>query len=494
MDTAVFYPLQIYIPGILKYHTWNGKHMGFQPAQKNIQIQRRIRIHGLQGKQRCHRGLFRFRFRFRLSVAFLVDAIFVFILLYQRRTPLLGNKINGFACPPVTVFNRCGWVMTGQGFQRPIGHKHKIAMKRAQGILSTRGLEIGGIYACLGLHCLYHLGQGDSLSVSGGIWKSSKITDGLKMDPPHMGGPCQAKTDDMTHLVMVYSRYQGGDQHHGKVLGTAIGNGLLFDGLEGSSPEGPMDRIIHSVKLQKNAVKPCLFQIFDKGFILCKAKAIGVELDKTEPHLLAHGNDLGQIIPYSGFSSGKLDIAAAAGILPDFPIPLSYPVKSRIGNGASSVGKTDRTVKVASPGNLQQSRAGTLPVLGTDTAVKGASPLHPGAVPCWSGRGFGPDPAFHIREALPDQGTYLSMFRTRLNQKNTLFFLYAPGLNLFQTMRAEAPGMGQHPLLIRHHRIQASLPAFVSKAQPRPVYCQMSSSFGNSGSMPFSTSSCITLS
>ena len=81
-----------------------------------------------------------------------------------------------------------------------------------------------------GLLCngLNHLGKGDPILVDRGVGIAAKITDGLKMNPPDVGGIVQAKPNDLSDVMIIYTRYQRRHQHHPQIKFPAVGHGLGF--------------------------------------------------------------------------------------------------------------------------------------------------------------------------------------------------------------------------------------------------------------------------
>ena len=147
-------------------------------------------------------------------------------------------------------------------------------------------------------------------------------------------------------------------------------------------------------------------------------------MDQRETACFGHADDLGKIVPYRGFSAGKLHIARP-GSLPEAIHLKGDTLKGRFRrNLFSGAGITDGATQIAPSRHFNQPRTGMLGMIRAQPAVERttALPLHE-RMPGMRGR-LVADPRPEIRHTAPYGNGKNTVLRALLTQKNggdTLF-------------------------------------------------------------------------
>lgn len=99
-------------------------------------------------------------------------------------------------------------------------------------------------------------------------------------------------------------------------------------------------------------------------------------------------------------------------------------------------------MQIAAPGDFNKGSTGMLPMIGTETAVKGTAPVDGGEGLAGGGRPLRSKPVGKRYRAPPDHRFEAAVFRTFFDQIDRIAYLFAAGRKAEKTDRAEAYRQG----------------------------------------------------
>ena len=141
---------------------------------------------------------------------------------------------------------------------------------------------------------------------------AAEIGYGLNMHAPHMGGIIQGEADYISKLTVVYAGGHRRHQHNGQAGCAAVFYGAELSFRERRASHSYVNLIFETVKLQKHCTYPGLGQMPGIACLICKAQAVGIELEEAEALFLAEGNYFVQIVPDRRLAAGELNVEGAA--------------------------------------------------------------------------------------------------------------------------------------------------------------------------------------
>ena len=265
------------------------------------------------------------------------------------------------------------------------------------------------------------------------------------MYAPDMGRPAQGEAQDVAQSMVIDPRCHRGHQHHRQSGILASVNGLDLYLCQGRAPEGPVNFIVQTVKLQKHHADPRLCQEFRVARLPGDAQAVGVQLEEGEALLPSQGDDLVQIVPHGGLAAGELDVEGAA-VVHQVVILLPDLLQGEVlGRFFARAGEADGTLQITAVGQLQQ-HAAAVPLMAlAQAAVVGTAPFHlvgPDrghggvAVPCAPGHVLSLIP-------LPDQGPEAAVFPAGFVHIDPVFLRHQLRRDLRQAHGADGMGRGE---------------------------------------------------
>ena len=128
------------------------------------------------------------------------------------------------------------------------------------------------------------------------------------MNAPDMRCTAKSKTQNLSQGMIIDSRRDCRYQHHRQSRCLTIVDGTDLYRRQRGAPEGTVNGILQTIKLQEHHADASLGQMLCVSFLLGDPDAVGVQLEERKALFLTQSDDRIQIVAHGGLAAGQLDI------------------------------------------------------------------------------------------------------------------------------------------------------------------------------------------